>query len=30
MLSRPIEEIFDMSKPWKRAFVEQKLKEAGE
>ncbi len=30
MLSRPVEEIFDMSKPWKRAFVEQKLKEAGE
>ena len=30
MLSRPVEELFDMSKPWKRAFVEQKLKEAGD
>ncbi len=30
MLSRPIEEIFDMTTPWKRAMVEQKLKEAGD
>ena len=27
-LSHPIEEIFDLSAPWKRAQVEQKLKEA--
>ena len=30
MLSRPIDEIFDMKTPWKRAQVEQKLKEAGD
>ncbi|MBR6441109.1 MAG: hypothetical protein IKS44_03565, partial [Bacteroidales bacterium] len=30
MLSRPLGEIFDMNTPWKRAQVEQKLKEAGE
>ena len=28
MLSKPIDQIFDLSAPWKRAQVEQKLKEA--
>ena len=28
MLSKPIDQIFDLSTPWKRAQVEQKLKEA--
>lgn len=28
MMSRPVDEIFDMATPWKRAQVEQKLKEA--
>lgn len=28
MMSRPLDEIFDMDTPWKRAQVEQKLKEA--
>ena len=30
MLNKPIEEIFDMSTPWKRALVEETLKVAGE
>ena len=30
MLSKPVEEIFDLSTPWKRAIVEQALKDAGE
>ncbi len=30
MLSRPIEEIFDMSTPWKRAQIEMALKQSGE
>ena len=30
MLSHPLAEIFDMNTSWKRAQVEQKLKEAGE
>ena len=30
MLNKPIEEIFDMSTPWKRALVEDTLKAAGE
>ena len=30
MLSHPLEEVFDMSKPWKRAYVEDVLKTAGE
>ena len=30
MLSHPVEEIFDMSSPWKRAMVEDTLKAAGE
>ena len=28
MLNKPLEEIFDMSTPWKRAFVEDILKNA--
>ena len=30
MLNKPMEEIFDMSTPWKRALVEETLKTAGE
>lgn len=30
MLRRPFDELFDTSKPWKQAFVDQVLKEAGE
>ena len=29
MLSRPIEELFDLSTPWKRAQVEEVLRQAG-
>ena len=30
MLSKPFNELFDMSQPWKRTLVEQTLKEAGD
>ena len=30
MLNKPVEEIFDMSTPWKRALVEETMKTAGE